>query len=1286
MTCAVFSEWGRVRTAGTIVAATIVGLTAPAFAAEPPPYVQEAQTVDGASKTRKLPDRGFAEWKQAKAGAELAKVDRAKKQAASAKAAEANKQAQVTNAATPKQGPDPNWAELWRLQVGKTGPMRHQIAARGPLIAVATFGTDPDGADGADGVHIVDGRHPTKTVRIIRPPDATFAGATGVALDEDDVVFGWFEAPSTKAAGPAGHLTKARLDGTAQWNSKPAGMPGLPQLFDFNGDGVKDVLLLSWPMTGCERDPTQCRKTEPVPVIATVFDGRDGKTLWTRDVGADFKPQAPVRGFFASIDRGNGHPQICVAARLQDVTGRTPRQLVAALARDTGQPSPPEYASFCRPEAYPETLFPPTYLGSALTPASAAVLGTFAVRAQQAELQMIAGQGSSIRISPLDDPLLVSAVSVPGPIVTAPTLGDIDLNGEWDVLVVVDDMLMAFGTKSKGDIQRALWQGDLAATGAPPTHRDHPRAYASRVRPRDRERWLLPDADPSDKVFQILAENLDFTNKGPMSADLLLGLPGPHQEAAHCGQRTFASVEGTLLAEAVGGDRAWGHVSGAPRPIRRLACAPDGALILEVANGKTYLLPAPPDWRGWARALLAVLGVGLGLAVLLRWRSIRKLAAHGVLESNVRLRFQPDQPLNRRALLSPEQGALADGLVNFIDNDDTRPPVTVAVCGPWGSGKSSVMEVVRGQLRDTGRYIDIWFNAWRFHREEQLAPALLQSIVEEVRKQAGPLTFLRVALSRLATATAGDLLKAILPACAVAGVFALCVRQIAMSGASGGGYGSLTGFIGSGAALMVGFWRRILMPLLTVFSLEPAKLLGGGDPGKRIDFIREFGRDFSRVLRFLRPEQRVIVFVDDLDRCPPDRIADALETMNMLAATERCFFVLAIDPVIVRRAVELRYEDMLTLMRDQGAVDEAADFGAQYLDKMVTVAVSVPLVSGPHLDRPEDESRQPDPSRGARLVTVGRRCLDIALPRLGTWVFTLACTLLMFLGGYRAIEAFGPGAMGKLIGDLVIGPAEGDKPGKEEAGGDRATAPDTDGKVARDSRTPTVNPVAAAPSPAVPTATPDLPVSASPGGKARVESPSDDAQPKTVLVFDAVSSVPLAPVELPLPALATEGIVAQRSATEGQAGARWFLRGIEALTLLGGLGILVWLLSTMRRSARMSSARRPAHDSTLFAAALAAARNGLNSNPRDAIRFSNAARLLYHLIRTTEGQARADAWEADFFAHLVPRWKRHPATPSTGHAAWISARLDAWFPAVRVDPAGARGPAASPGVAPRADA
>ncbi len=74
-----------------------------------------------------------------------------------------------------------------------------------------------------------------------------------------------------------------------------------------------------------------------------------------------------------------------------------------------------------------------------------------------------------------------------------------------------------------------------------------------------------------------------------------------------------------------------------------------------------------------------------------------------------------------------------EALASFLRNAATEPRITIAISGPWGSGKSSMMRMLQTEMREKG-YRTAWFNAWHHQQEGRQLTALLNA----VRRQGVP--------------------------------------------------------------------------------------------------------------------------------------------------------------------------------------------------------------------------------------------------------------------------------------------------------------------------------------------------------------------------------------------------------------------------------------------------------------------------------------------------------------------------------------------------------------------
>jgi len=84
-------------------------------------------------------------------------------------------------------------------------------------------------------------------------------------------------------------------------------------------------------------------------------------------------------------------------------------------------------------------------------------------------------------------------------------------------------------------------------------------------------------------------------------------------------------------------------------------------------------------------------------------------------------------------------------------------------------------------------------------------------------------------------------------------------------------------------------------------------------------------------LEEITKDNRLIVFVDDLDRCNIDNVLDMLEAIKMFLTAKGVIFVIAVDMGKIERAWQLRYNNMAGLTE-----------GREHIDKIFQLKLSLP--------------------------------------------------------------------------------------------------------------------------------------------------------------------------------------------------------------------------------------------------------------------------------------------------------------------------------------------------------
>ena len=93
-------------------------------------------------------------------------------------------------------------------------------------------------------------------------------------------------------------------------------------------------------------------------------------------------------------------------------------------------------------------------------------------------------------------------------------------------------------------------------------------------------------------------------------------------------------------------------------------------------------------------------------------------------------------------------------------------------------------------------------------------------------------------------------------------------------------------------------------------------------------------KDLERLDKRLDAEKsRLLVVIDDLDRCEPEKAVEMLQAINLLLDRPSFVICLGIDARVVTAAVERHYHETL---------GRAGITGYEYLDKIVQIPFTIP--------------------------------------------------------------------------------------------------------------------------------------------------------------------------------------------------------------------------------------------------------------------------------------------------------------------------------------------------------
>ena len=101
----------------------------------------------------------------------------------------------------------------------------------------------------------------------------------------------------------------------------------------------------------------------------------------------------------------------------------------------------------------------------------------------------------------------------------------------------------------------------------------------------------------------------------------------------------------------------------------------------------------------------------------------------------------------------------------------------------------------------------------------------------------------------------------------------------------------------------------------------------------------EFQENFAELLEDASIE-KLIVLIDDLDRCLPDVAINTLEAVRLFMFTKKTAFVIAADESMIRYAVKKHFPDAT----DENQFNAGEAFANKYLEKLIQVPFRIPAL------------------------------------------------------------------------------------------------------------------------------------------------------------------------------------------------------------------------------------------------------------------------------------------------------------------------------------------------------
>jgi len=246
-----------------------------------------------------------------------------------------------------------------------------------------------------------------------------------------------------------------------------------------------------------------------------------------------------------------------------------------------------------------------------------------------------------------------------------------------------------------------------------------------------------------------------------------------------------------------------------------------------------------------------------------------------------------------------------DALTNFIKDSNT--PLTIAIQGEWGSGKSSFINQISKKLcdgsDDSPTFFGIWVRAWEYallSDPRDILTNMLQGIMAEIEKEVEKVVTESTTMSQVFHVARSTFFQV------------AAIGAQAAAAHAGMAPGALNGFLGNKEK------KSSISALKEALNNVIQESLKGS---------RKKGKT---------PRSGFIFFIDDLDRLDPVIAVQFLELLKNIFDLENCIFVLAIDYDVVVKGLQPKFGKK---------TDENEREFRCFFDKIIQVPFNLPVSS-----------------------------------------------------------------------------------------------------------------------------------------------------------------------------------------------------------------------------------------------------------------------------------------------------------------------------------------------------
>ena len=256
-----------------------------------------------------------------------------------------------------------------------------------------------------------------------------------------------------------------------------------------------------------------------------------------------------------------------------------------------------------------------------------------------------------------------------------------------------------------------------------------------------------------------------------------------------------------------------------------------------------------------------------------------------------------------------------------VETDDN--PLTVGVFGLWGAGKSTLLNLINQKYTDANGVICVSINAWMFESYEDAKAAIMEALLRELEENESVPTELKKNFKSLIKKI--DFLKV--------GTKAISTAAPVIASLIAGNPLPLVVNLPNSIE-EIGSTIKGISDSVQGLKEEYLKNENSTEDSV-VNNVRKFRKEFEDSLKNEKIK-RVVVLIDDLDRCQPDRIIETLEVIKLFLSVKKTTFIIAADENVIQYAIKKKYPNI-----DGFNVE----LDKEYIEKIIQLPIQIPELS-----------------------------------------------------------------------------------------------------------------------------------------------------------------------------------------------------------------------------------------------------------------------------------------------------------------------------------------------------